>query len=432
MTATSSPGRHRRRHLIHAAGTWTAGQLVTLAGFTNGLPTARLHRRRPAAPAPSPSTTAASPTSRRPVPSSPSSAGAVGPVAGGGTVVIPGTNLGGRLGGRLRLDRGHVVRRQLGHADHRGRTRRLGRTGRHHRDHAATPAATSTVTPSTDTYSYVAAPTVTGLTTHRANPAGGPTGGGTQVTIAGTSFDGVTAVDLRLDGGHLVPRQLAHLDHRRRPGRHRHRGRHGDGRRSDLSAGRPTRTPTTRRWPSSNGTASYSNSPGHRRPRDGHEPDRLDRDHHAIGAWAAGQKVGLSGLHQRPDRRHLHRRRRGAPASFTITYAPALTARAPAPSLMLATVTPVGGHRDQPSGGTVTISAGGLLVRRPAGLPDRVHQRPDHRRLHGHRRHDRQLHRHRRHRHLPAIRDAATPSPTRRRASTPPRWSPAVAPSPRA
>ena len=52
-----------------------------------------------------------------------------------------------------------------------------------------TPTGTSATTPS-DRFTYIAAPTVTGI-----SPDSGPTAGGTTVTIAGSGFTGATAVD---------------------------------------------------------------------------------------------------------------------------------------------------------------------------------------------------------------------------------------------
>ena len=51
-----------------------------------------------------------------------------------------------------------------------------------------TPGGTSP-TSHADVFTYLAAPTVTGL-----NPSSGPTAGGTSVMISGTSFLGTTAV----------------------------------------------------------------------------------------------------------------------------------------------------------------------------------------------------------------------------------------------
>ena len=53
-----------------------------------------------------------------------------------------------------------------------------------------TPNGTSAVNAPSDQYTYNGPPTVSGV-----NPAGGPTGGGTSVTVTGTGFTGATAVD---------------------------------------------------------------------------------------------------------------------------------------------------------------------------------------------------------------------------------------------
>ena len=85
-----------------------------------------------------------------------------------------------------------------------------------------TPGGTSATSPA-DQFTYVAAPTVTGV-----SPTSGPAAGGTLVTITGTGFTGATAVEFgatpatRRDGGQR------HDDHGRQPGRHRHGGRDRD------------------------------------------------------------------------------------------------------------------------------------------------------------------------------------------------------------
>jgi large repetitive protein len=56
-------------------------------------------------------------------------------------------------------------------------------------DITVTTAGGTSATGSSDRFSYVAAPTVTGV-----SPGAGPTGGGTTVTISGTGFSGATAV----------------------------------------------------------------------------------------------------------------------------------------------------------------------------------------------------------------------------------------------
>ena len=53
-----------------------------------------------------------------------------------------------------------------------------------------TPGGTSP-TSSADKFTYIAAPTVTGL-----SPTSGPAAGGTLVTITGTAFTGATAVEI--------------------------------------------------------------------------------------------------------------------------------------------------------------------------------------------------------------------------------------------
>ena len=90
-----------------------------------------------------------------------------------------------RHGGRLRLDAGdgrHSRQRHLDHGRQPGGHRHRGRD----RDHAGGTSATSPA----DQFTYVAAPTVTGI-----SPTTGPAAGGTMVTITGTGFTGATAVD---------------------------------------------------------------------------------------------------------------------------------------------------------------------------------------------------------------------------------------------
>ena len=57
------------------------------------------------------------------------------------------------------------------------------------------------------------------------NPAAGPAG--TSVTVSGTNFTGVTAVDFGAEPGHDVHRQQLDHHHRHRPGGHGHRRRDG-------------------------------------------------------------------------------------------------------------------------------------------------------------------------------------------------------------
>ena len=283
---------------------------------------------------------------------SPSSAGAVGPVAGAARS-SSGHQPRRRLGRRLRRDPGDVASWSTRPPDHRGRPRRHRRAGRRHRDHPGRRRP-SAVTPSTDTFTYVP-PRPSPGSPRTANPAGGPTGGGTQVTIAGTSFDGVTAVTFGTTPATsflvncltsitaVAPAGTGTVDVTVTTGAgHR-----------PTTVGRPVRLqPDAGRR--TDGTASYSNSPGHRRPGHGHQPVRLDRDHRPPSARGRpDQKVGLSGLHQRPHRRHVHRRRRGAPAA-----SPSPSPR-PSPA----------GHRSRPVLATVTPTTVTATTSRAARSP---------------------------------------------------------------
>ena len=108
-----------------------------------------------------------------------------GTPAGGNSVTVAGTGFTGATAVHFGSDRGH--------RDHRGHATCLTVT---------VPAGTGTVdvtvtTPngtsaasSSDHYTYDAPPTVTGV-----SPSGGPTDGGTSVTVTGTGFTGATAVD---------------------------------------------------------------------------------------------------------------------------------------------------------------------------------------------------------------------------------------------
>jgi hypothetical protein len=112
-----------------------------------------------------------------------------GPVAGGTSVTITGTNLTGAtavsFGGTaatevVAVDAAHVTATSPAHA--------AGAV-----DVVVTTPAGSSATSAGDTFTYVeappAAPTVTGV-----SPSGGPVAGGTSVTITGTNLTGATAV----------------------------------------------------------------------------------------------------------------------------------------------------------------------------------------------------------------------------------------------
>ena len=94
------------------------------------------------------------------------------------------------------------------------------------------PGGTS-ATVSADQFSYLAM--VTGV-----SPAAGPLPGGTSVTITGTGFTDVTAVDFGTTAATDFHDQLGHADHGHKPGRHGHGGRD---RHHALGALRPRRPP---------------------------------------------------------------------------------------------------------------------------------------------------------------------------------------------
>ena len=79
-----------------------------------------------------------------------------------------------------------------------------------------TTANGTSATSASDEYTYNPAPTVTGV-----SPTNGPPGGTNTVTVTGTGFTGLTAVDFGTQRGHLGRRgrwrRLAH-GHRRRRG----------------------------------------------------------------------------------------------------------------------------------------------------------------------------------------------------------------------
>ena len=117
----------------------------------------------------------------------------VGPIAGGTSVTITGTYLAGPSAvsfGATPASSVHVVTDQSITA-----VAPAGTANTTVDITVTTPFSGGSTSPISraDTYSYVTKPTVTAVTT-AASPAGGPTGGGTQVQIAGTGFASVSAV----------------------------------------------------------------------------------------------------------------------------------------------------------------------------------------------------------------------------------------------
>ena len=82
----------------------------------------------------------------------------------------------------------------------------------------------TTTTSAADQFTYMAAPTVTGI-----SPLAGPLAGGTTVTITGTGFTGATAVDFGTMPATSFTVNADGSDHGHQPpGSGRHGGRDGD------------------------------------------------------------------------------------------------------------------------------------------------------------------------------------------------------------
>lgn len=107
---------------------------------------------------------------------------ATGPATGGTSVTITGTNLGGAsavsFGGTPAASYTVVSATSI---------TAVAPAGTGAVDVTVTTPNSQSATSNADVYNFLSTPTVTGIRTF-ANPAGGPTGGGTQVTIDGTSF----------------------------------------------------------------------------------------------------------------------------------------------------------------------------------------------------------------------------------------------------
>jgi fibronectin type 3 domain-containing protein len=343
---------------ITAAGTWAAGQQVSIAGFSNAL-TSGVYSIVTGGTGSFTMSFSGTTTASGAGSVSPTLNGAVGPLSGGTSVIINGTG----FTGATAVDFGTVAARSFVIDSATQIT-------------AVTPAATavggvditvivpttptastSVIVPADDTFNYVSTPTVTGLTT-TASPAGGPTGGGTQVTIAGTSFDGVTGVDFGdlpatsflLNGLNSItavaPPDSGVVDVTVTTGR---------GTSAMSPADQYTYNPTLAAAP---GTASYANSPGSTVPVTGTSQAGTTLTIDAVGAWKAGQEVGLSGFTNGIPAA-TYSVLAAATSSFTVTFGGSTSGSGTGQALVFTTVTPSTVTATTTGTGSITLTAPG-------------------------------------------------------------------------
>jgi len=344
---------------ITVAGTYTAGQLVSLAGFSK-LPAAVY----PVLVGGTGSFTIAfsgglfiSDTGTL----SPTSAGALGSVSGGTSVTVRGTDFSGATG--VSFGGTPASSFTVNSPDQITAVAPLGSAGT--ADVTVTnPAGTSTVSQSSDTFTYVTTPTVTGVT-GVTNPASGPTGGGTLVTVNGTSFTGVTAVKFgatdatkfTVNGLNSItavaPAGVAGTVH------------------VTVATGLGTSTPGTSdtftyasTLAVAPGTASYSNAAGQPVPATAATqaggvgtPVTVS----AIGVWNAGAQVALSGFTNGLTA-GTYTIATGATGSFTVPFAGTVSGASTGSVLIPTTTTPASVDAVSQVGGAgtaVTITSTG-------------------------------------------------------------------------
>jgi hypothetical protein len=344
---------------VTATGTWTSGQLVTVAGFAspvNGLPNGLPNGVYTVVTGGSGSFTitnaASSSAGNGSV--SPTSAGAVGPPAGGTSVVIRGLHLGGasavQFGATAASSFTVNSNSQITAVSPAGLSGAVNVT-------VTTPNSATIANPTLDTFSYVGPPAVAGVTTV-ANPAGGPTGGGTQVTIAGSGFDKVTAVAFGATAATSFLVNGLNSITAIAPA--------GSGTADITVTAGGTTSPVTAAdhyaysgtLAVSNGNASYANSPGSNVPATGTSQTGTTVTVTAMGAWVTGQHIALSGFTNglTPGNYTILS---GATGSFTVTFAPALASTSTGTVLVLTTVTAASVTATAQASGVVTLSAVG-------------------------------------------------------------------------
>jgi hypothetical protein len=343
---------------ISAAGTWAIGQLVTVAGFSNpinGLPNGVPNGVYAVVAGGSGSFTINNPAVSGPGAGtvSPTSASAVGPPAGGTSVIIRGNHLGGASGVSFGATpatsftvNSNFQITAIAPAHVAGAVDVT----------VTTPNSTSSSSPTIDAFSYVGPPAVTGITSV-ANPAGGPTGGGTQVTVTGSGFDKVTGVAFgAVPATSFLVNGLNSINATAPAGSGT----------ADITvtAGGITSPITSADHYTYNGTltviagnASYSNSPGTNVPVTATSQSASTVTITATGAWTTGGLVALSGFANGLTAGN-YTIQSGALGSFTVTFAPVLSGSGTGTVRIPSTATPASVTGTSQTAGVVTVSTG--------------------------------------------------------------------------
>ena len=343
---------------VTAAGTWTAGQHVSIAGFANGF-TSGVYSIATGGTGSFTVTFSGTASGTGSGSVSPTLNGALGSLSGGTSVIVDGSGFTGATAVHFGATpaTSFVVNSATQITAVAPAATAVGGVDITVTVPTSPTPSTSVVVPADDTFNYVSTPTVTGLTT-TATPAGGPTGGGTQVTVSGTSFDGVTAVDFGttpatsflLNGLNSItavaPAGTGTVD-------------------VTVTTGLGTSTSGVSDHYTYNstlavaaGSAAYTNSPGTSVPVTGTSQSGTTLTVDAVGSWLLGQKVGLSGFSNgvtAGDYTVLA----AATNSFTVTISGTTTGSGTGTALVLATVSPVAVSATTTGTGSITLTAPG-------------------------------------------------------------------------
>ena len=337
---------------VTAAGTWTTGQQVSISGFTNGLPSG-IYSLLSGGSGTFTITNVGSNGGPGSGLVSATPAGAIGPPAGGTVVILSGNH----FAGASAVDFGSTPATSftVNSTTQITATAPAGSVGGVNVT-VTTPNSTSVASGNTDGFSYVGPPVVTGLTTVSTTP-GGPTGGGTQVTIAGTGFSDVTAVDFgsTAASSYLV-NGLNSITAVSPPGTGT----------ADVTVTASGVTSTTSAadiftyngtLTVANGNASYSNSPGTSVPVTATSQSGTTVTITAIGTWTTGEKVSLSGFTNGLTS-GAYTILAGNTGSFTVTFSTGTTTGSGTGTVLVpATASATAVTKTSQSGNTVTLTA---------------------------------------------------------------------------